>query len=134
MKGLIIVLWITSILCLVCFLGLIIPWTWISAILSFTDLDIAGYQGVEKYAARISCAGFGMIGIFFLILARNPSYYGTMISFGGYGLLVVSAFCLAWGIYYSFTWWNWLGDVLCCGILGGLILLFKSKSGQFTPG
>jgi len=133
MKGLVIVLWITSILCLLGFLGLIIPWAWFTAMLSFTDLDISDYQGVEKYATRISCALIGMIGIFFLILAKNPSYYGTMISFGGYGLVALAIACLVFGIFYSFTWWNWIGDVLCSGILGILILYFKKRSGEIAP-
>ncbi len=130
MSGLKIVLWLTGVICLCGFIGIILPWSIIAKLASISNWDVSGFQGCEKYVVRIAMAAFGMIGVFFLILARDPLKYGIMLSLAGYGLLVFGLICLVWGIYYrltGFPWWSWLGDVLFCLITGGLIVYFKGK-------
>jgi len=129
MKGLKVVLWILAILCLLCFLGVIFPWSWTSKIASIWGYgDIAGFQGLLKYAARVGFAACGLIGIFFLILVLNPLKYGPMLSLAGLGLLLLGLVSLVWGIFYTFPLWIWLCDVLFCFIFGVLILYFKEKA------
>ncbi|MFC1556872.1 hypothetical protein ACFL5L_02680 [candidate division KSB1 bacterium] len=133
MKGLKIVLWVVGIAGVLCFLSVIVPWTWISRIVSSYNWDISGFQGFQKYWFRIGPAGYGFIGIFFIMLARNPLKYGAMLLLGGYGLLVFGLFCLFWGIYYTFPILNWLGDLLFSWITGGLILYLRTKAGDQPP-
>lgn len=129
MKGLKVVLWILAIVCLLCFLGVIFPWSWTSNIASIWGYDdITGFEGLLKYASRVGFATCGLIGIFFLILAFNPLKYGAMLSLAGLGLLLLGIVSLVWGIYYDFSWWIWLCDVLFCFIFGILILYFKGKA------
>ena len=133
MKGLKIVLWITTIVCLIDFLGVIFPWTVTSSIASVFGMDIAGFDGLVKYGIGLGFTLFGLTGIFFLLLALNPLQYGAMLSLGGYGLVFIGLVALVWGIYYGFPAWVWVGDVVLCWILGVLILFFKSKAGEEKP-
>ncbi|KPK87250.1 hypothetical protein AMJ80_12255 [bacterium SM23_31] len=71
-----------------------------------------------------------MIGIFFLKLAFNPLKCGGMLSLAGFGLLLLGLICLVWGIYYTFSYWVWLIDILFFFIFGILIMYFKGKAAQ----
>ena len=130
MKGLKVVLWILAIVCLLCFLGVISPWTITSKISSFWGYDIAEFQGPLKYAVRAGFGACGLIGIFFLMLAFNPLKYGGMLSLAGFGLLLLGLICLVLGIYYTFSYLVWLIDILFFFIFGILIIYFKGKAAQ----
>ncbi len=124
-NGLRVVLGILSAALLCAFIAVVIPWEFLSKFISITGWDIAGFRGIEKYFIRLGFAGFGFIGMFFFILARDPYKYPAMVSLGGYGLLAFGLFCLGWGFYYGFQTWLWFGDAAFCWIFGGLILLLK---------
>jgi uncharacterized membrane protein YjjP (DUF1212 family) len=71
---------------------------------------------------------FGMIGIFFTILARNPLKYGAMLLLAAYGLLCYGVFCLAGGIRYGLPVWAYYGDVVFGIVAGILLLVFRKKA------
>jgi uncharacterized membrane protein YjjP (DUF1212 family) len=73
---------------------------------------------------------FGLIGIFFLILARNPLKYGAMLLLAAYGLLCFAVFCLAGGIRYGLPVWIYSGDVIFGAVAGSLLLIFRKKAMQ----
>ncbi|MCP4634480.1 MAG: hypothetical protein GY855_16250 [candidate division Zixibacteria bacterium] len=125
MTGLRVVLSIMSIACLCAFVAVIIPWEYLSKIIAIRGWDISAFRGIEKYFVRLGFAGFGFIGIFFLILAKDPYKYPAMVSLGGYGLLTFGFFCLGWGFYYGFEIWIWFGDAAFCWIFGSVILFMK---------
>ena len=69
---------------------------------------------------------FGMIGIFFVILARNPLKYGTMLPFAGYGLLCYGMFWFLGGLRYQLPVWTFSGDVII-GLVAGILILALRK-------
>ncbi len=127
MKGLKAILWTVAVFFLLHFLAAIIPWKFISSFFAVYGLDVSGFQGLMKYGLRTVLSVFGLIGIFFLILARNPLQHIHFISLAGFGSLYLGLFCLVVGAYYGFTWWYWLGDVLMFWIFGMLLIFFKTK-------
>jgi len=69
-----------------------------------------------------------MIGIFFVILARNPLKYGAMLPLAAYGLLCYGVFCLVGGIRYGLPVWTYSGDVIFGVVAGVLILVLRKKA------
>jgi len=79
---------------------------------------------------RLSLVLFGMIGIFFVILARDPLKYGAMLLLAAYGLVGYGIFSLVAGIRYGLPVWTYSGDVIF-GIVAGLLLLtFRKRAMQ----
>ena len=72
----------------------------------------------------------GLIGVFFIILARNPLKYDGMLLLAAYGLLCYGLFCLAGGIRYTLPAWAYAGDIIFGFVAGVLILIFRKKAIQ----
>jgi hypothetical protein len=77
---------------------------------------------------------FGLIGIFFVILVRNPLKYGGMLLLAGWGILFMGLFSLVGGIRYGFPVWTYAGDVIFCGVVGVLVFAFRKKAIQARSG
>ena len=130
MRGLKICLWITGILCLLTIFGLFLPRSSLEA--------IAGLFGVEKlpdspvflYAVRAFSATYTAIGLFYVILALQPTRFGVMVPFSGFAAAFVGIVCGITGLAVRMPVAWFLGDFLTCTILGVLILVFWRKSKQ----
>jgi hypothetical protein len=72
-------------------------------------------------------ATFGLIGIFFVILARNPIKYGGMLPLAGFGILFMGLFSLVGGIRYGFPVWSYIIDFIFCTVAGALIFILRKK-------
>ena len=132
MKGLKIILWICAICCLLGFIFAAFPWRAITALFNWVGLQPPVAEPITAFMFRLCLATFGMIGIFFVILARNPLKYGAMLLLAAYGLLFYSVFCLLGGIRYGFPIWTFAGDVVFGVVAGVLILTFRKKAIQAT--
>jgi hypothetical protein len=128
MKGLKIVLWICAVCCLLGFVAAALPWAVIVACFEWFDLKPPPTEPVMTYMLRVSVATFGFIGIFFVLLARNPLKYGGMLPLAAYGLLCFGVFCLVGGIRYGLPAWAYSGDVAFGLVAGILILTFRKKA------
>ena len=102
MKGLKIILWIAAICCLSGFAVAALPWPTVTALFRWFEIEPPAAEPVTAFVFRLASAMFGMIGIFFLILARNPLKYGAMLLLAAYGLVAYGVFCLLGGIRYAF--------------------------------
>ncbi len=100
MKGLKIILWICAIGCLLGFIFAVFPWRAITALFNWVGLQPPVAEPITVFMFRLCLAIFGMIGIFFVILARNPLKYGAMLLLAAYGLLFYGVFNLVGGIRY----------------------------------
>ncbi|KPL05675.1 hypothetical protein AMJ85_11245 [candidate division BRC1 bacterium SM23_51] len=130
MKGLKIVLWICAICC---FLGLVfaaLPWRAITACFDWFGLQPPAAEPLTVYIFRLCLAMAGLIGVFFIILARDPLKYGAMLLLAAYGLLCYGLFCLVGGIRYELPVWVYSGDVIFGIVAGVLVLVFRKKAMQ----
>jgi len=130
MRGLKICLWIAGILCLLSVVGLFLP---LSAFES-----LAGFFGIEKlpdsplfeYAVRLMSATYVGVGVYFIILARDPMKYAVLVPFTGIAAVLLGAVCAITGLAVVMPALWFLGDSLSCLVLGVLILVFWRQAKQ----
>ncbi len=136
MKGLKITLWVCAISFLTCFIAAALPWQVLTAWCNQYGVIITTTEPLIVYMARMSLMIFGMIGVFFIILARNPQKYGELLVFAAYGLLLLGVLVLIGSILYilptalPITTITTLVKVFFYFILGALILLFRKGAIQ----
>jgi hypothetical protein len=82
----------------------------------------------DKYnLERAGFMAYGMIGVFFGILARNPLKYGGMLPFAALFLFCYASFRLTGGILYQYPIGLYIGDVVLCILIGFLILFLRTR-------
>jgi hypothetical protein len=130
MKGLKIILWITAICCLLGFVLAALPWKAVAALCGLAGIQAPSALPITVLIYRVCCAAFGAIGIFFVILARNPLNYGGMLLLGAYGLVGYGIVSLIGGMRYGLPSWAYSGDVVFGFVAGTLLLVFRKKAMQ----
>ena len=128
MKGLKAVLWVCAVVCLLGFITAALPWQVIISFSQWFGVELPTPDALTVYVFRLFMAMFGLIGVFFVILARDPHKYGVMLQLAAYGLLSFGVFCLVGGIKYPISIGAYLGDVLFGVIAGVLLLIFRRKA------
>lgn len=128
MKTLNILLWVTA----VCFLGafpfIFVPWSVIEGIGSWFGVASIPSSPFILYFFKIGCGAYGLIGVFYAILALNPFKYGAMLNLGAYGLMLFGVLALVAGISVGLHPVIYLGDGLSGLVLGGAMVIFCRKS------
>nr|VFJ54652.1 MAG: hypothetical protein BECKFM1743A_GA0114220_101352 [Candidatus Kentron sp. FM]VFJ55168.1 MAG: hypothetical protein BECKFM1743C_GA0114222_101524 [Candidatus Kentron sp. FM]VFK09210.1 MAG: hypothetical protein BECKFM1743B_GA0114221_100985 [Candidatus Kentron sp. FM] len=130
MKALKIILWICAIGFALAFPFAALPWPVITGFIHWVGIvpPDAAAPPITVFMFRLALVTFGMIGIFFAILARNPLGYGPMLVLAAYGLVGYGVFCLVGSIGYGLPVLAFSGDV-AFGIVAGLLLLvFRKKA------
>ena len=79
MKELKIILWITAIGCLLDSVLAALPWKAITAFCDWAGIQTPIALPFTVFMYRLCSVLFGILGIFFVILARNPLQYGGML-------------------------------------------------------
>jgi len=130
MKGLKITLWICGIFCMLGFIGVALPWNAISTLCQWFGVQPPVAEPITVYMIRLCLAITGLIGVFFIILARNPLKYDGMLLLAAYGLLCYGLFCLVGGICYTLPACAYAGDIIFGFLAGVLILIFRKKAIQ----
>ena len=130
MKELKIVLWVCAVSCLLGFVFGALPWKAITAWFGFFGIQPPATDPITSYMLRLCMATFGLIGIFFVILARNPMKYGEMLPLAGFGILFMGIFSLLGGIRYGFPVWTYIIDFIFCIVAGVLVFVLRKKAMQ----
>jgi hypothetical protein len=128
MKNLKIVLWICAVGCLTAVPLVILPWCIIENIMVCFGLTAIPDIPAAMYFVRIACGVFGLIGIFFIILAKNPLNYGPMLNLAAYGLVVFGLLSLILGLSLKMSPIVYLGDAIFGIVLGIVIAVLSSKA------
>ena len=118
MKALKILLWICGIGFLISFIFMVLPWSMIENLYRFFGEEPIPNTPAANYLFRVAVAITGFIGIYFIILARNPSYYRTLVIFSAIGLIVGGVMCIIIGLFAGVSPLFFLGDSLFGIILG----------------
>ena len=127
MKGLKIILWICAVSCLLGFICAALPWSVITTFYRWSGVQ-PPFDATTVFLVRLCLATFGLTGIFFVILARNPLNYGAMLLLAAYGLICFGIFYLVGGIRYGLPVWIYSQKAFFFAVLGILILVFRKKS------
>ncbi|MGA1871898.1 MAG: hypothetical protein ACMUJM_25540 [bacterium] len=130
MKGLKIILWICAICCLLSFIFAALPWRAIATWFHWVGIQSPAAEAITVFMLRLSLVIFGIIGVFFAILARNPLKYGVMLPLAAYGLVGYGIFSLVAGMRYGLPVWAYSGDVIFGVVAGVLVLIFRKKAIQ----
>ncbi len=130
MKGLKNTLWVCAIGFLLSFIFAALPWRALTAWANQFGVQIPTAEPWTVFWFRILFATYGMIGVFFVILARNPLKYGEMLLLAAYGLLIMGVLVLMGSIRYALPFVSYIVDVVFCFITGALILLFRKGAIQ----
>ena len=128
MKSLKIALWICALGCLTAIPFIVLPWGIIEDIMMWFGLKPVPDIPAVMYFIRIACGVFGLIGIFFIILARNPLDYGPMLNLGAYGLIVFGLLGLILGLSLKISPTVFWGDAIFGIVLGIVIAILSSKA------
>ncbi len=130
MKGLKIILWVCAVSYLLCFVYAVLPFQAWARFSSWFGLQFPAAEPITEAIFRLCLAMFGMVGIFFVILARNPLKYGAMLILSAWGLLGYGAFTLVVGILYAFPAWAYADGIIGGFVAGALILIFRRNAMQ----
>lgn len=125
MNSLKITLWISAVGCLIAAPFTFLPWGIIENIFLWFGVEPIPNNLITTYLFRMACGVFALIGIFFIILAKNPFKYGVMLHLGAYGLIFLGTLCLILGLSLNMPLKLYIGDTLFGLVLGFLIVILS---------
>ena len=128
MKSLKVTLWIAAMGCLAAVPFSVLPWSVLEKIVMGFGVGPIPNDPLVMYFLRVSCGVYGFIGIYFIILAKNPMNYGPMTAFSAYGLVIFGMLSLSAGVFLELSPKVYIGDSLSGLILGIAIIVFSSKA------
>ena len=130
MKGLKTVLWIAAVVILVgSLVALVLPFSTLQSLGRNFGAEVLPADSVAfRYTIRAMMVVSFVAGIYYLILARNPLRYGVLIPFTGIANIAVGLACLCIGIGLDAPVIWYMGDFVCLGLLGALILFFWNQA------
>ena len=132
MKGLKSILWIAGVVCLLAVLGLVLPMSTLDQMTQVLGGVSLPEGPLVIYGVRAISATFVAIGVFYIMLARDPQRYGPMVPFSGAAAVFLGITCGVTGIALGLSVLVYLGDSAGCIIMGILILVFWNKSRRET--
>ncbi len=130
MRALKICLWIAGILCLLSVFGMFLPISALQSIAKIFGVESLPDSPVFVYAARLMSATYVGVGVFFVILALDPTKYGVLVLFSGIASVLLGIVCAIVGLVAAMPSLWFLGDSLSCVVLGVLILVFWQRAKQ----
>lgn len=132
MKTLKVLLWVAAVGCLTAVPFIFLPWSVTVSIGSWFSSESLPCTPIAIYFFKIAFGIFGLIGVFFIILAMNPLKYGPMLNLGAFGLILFGLLAFITGISIGLPLAVYLGDGLSGLVLGIAVLIFSSKSKQLN--
>ena len=128
MRGLKICLWVAGIGCLASVGGIFMPSAVWECFMGHFGIGPLPDSPLFFYIARLMCATFVGVGIYFIILALEPMKYGVLVPFSGLAAIVLGIVCTITGFVVKMPNLWFLGDALSCLVLGVLILIFYQQT------
>jgi hypothetical protein len=127
MKALKLVLWIAAVGCLAAVPFMVLPWSVFDKITLVFGIEPVPDNPLVMYILKVSCGVYGLIGVFFIILARNPLAYGAMLDLAAYGLTLFGLLSLIVGSSLEVPLRVFAGDSLSGLVLGIMIIVLSIK-------
>lgn len=130
MTSLKVALWVTALGCLSAVPFIFLPWAALESIGSWFGIESLPDTPIAVYFFKVAFGVFGLIGVFFIILAKNPLKYGPMLNLGAFGLILFALLALILGFSLGLPPIMYIGDGLSGLVLGIVILIFSSRPKQ----
>lgn len=111
-------------------IGVILPISAWQSFIDFFGLGPMPEAPIIGYLVRLMSALFVGIGVFFAILALNPTKYQILVPFSGVAAVILGLICGITGFVEKLPNLWFLGDALTALVLGALILFFWKKAKQ----
>ncbi|MBS3763203.1 MAG: hypothetical protein KGZ25_07880 [Planctomycetes bacterium] len=133
MRALKVCLWIIGVLYLLSVVGLFLPMSTLESLAHAVAEGEIPQSPAFAYAVRVLSGTFVLIGIFYIILAREPERYPVLVPFSGVGSIAIGLISgVAGGLGQLPMAW-FLGDCLSLSCFGVLILIFWGISQNKSP-
>lgn len=128
MRALKVCLWVIGVLCLAALVGLVLPMATLESMAgAFGDATFPKAP-VVTYVVRTFSATFAAIGVFFILLARDPMRYGVMVPFAGVAAAALGVICGITGAATGIPLLWYLGDCVSCLLAGALVLVLWRRA------
>ena len=107
MKALKAVLVAIGVLCVVCVLGAVLPWSALARFFEFFGVPALQPAPFLVYCVRTSSLACALIGLFFLVLSTDPLRYRPMLVLAVAGLFLLAVACLliGWSVGMRPPWY-----------------------------
>ncbi len=136
MRALKVCLWVLGLLCLSGLLGLLLPISTMQALAETFGEQPFPDSPLFNYTVRAMSATYVLVGIFFIILARDPLRYGPLVPFSGAAGIILGIVCAVTGALLGMPIMWFAGDALFCIVFGAAILILwkRAASSAAEPG
>jgi hypothetical protein len=124
-----VVLWVAGAGCGMAAFGVVAPWDWMSSWMAAFGAEEMSASPMRVYGMRAACATWVFVGLFFLLVARNPLAYAPFLNLAIGGLLCVGLVCLITGVAVGMQPPWYLTDVAFCWIIGALLWVWRPSPG-----
>jgi len=120
-----IVLYVAAAGCGLSVFGIVLPWNWLSGWTAAWGLGGIPPGPLAVYAIRTVSATFVFIGLFFLLIARDPVTYAPFLNLATAALLVIGLVCLIVGPSAGMRPPWYLVDFVFCWVTGFLLVAWR---------
>lgn len=117
-------LWIAGVLCLLSVFGMFLPIRLLERLAKAFGDQAFPDSPVFLYMVRVVSATYVAVGVFYVILALRPMNFGPLVPFSGLAAAFVGVVCGIAGLAVGMPLLWFLGDFVCCTVLGILIIVF----------
>jgi len=125
MRGLKICLWMGGAFCLLSVFGVFLPISVFESIAKCFGVESAGFADspLIEYAVRLMSGTYVAVGVYLVILAREPMKYGVLVPFTAVASVLLGAGCVVTGMMVGMPVQWFLGDGVPCIVFGVVVLL-----------
>lgn len=127
MKTLKVILWVLAVMFLLSFVQMILPWDYINRAIEPFGMEALPDTAMIGYLMRVMMACAGLIGIFLLIMARNPRKYLKMVKLVGWALAALGVYMLVLAslVFEFANFWYYVDPIFC--LIVGVAILWLTK-------
>ena len=108
--------------------GVFMSWSAATQALQGLGAQPIHYDPMLDYWFRMGCGAFGLVGVWYLMLAIWPKWFSTAIPWFGIIMVVEGIILLVHGLRLSLPPFPFYADTAACLLLGGGIVYLSSAA------
>ena len=125
-------MWLGGVFCLLSVVGVFLPISVFESIAKYFGVESPGFadQPLVEYAVRLMSGTYVAVGVYLVILAREPMKYGVLVPFTAVASVLLGAGCVVTGLMVGMPVQWFLGDGVPCIVFGVVVLLLWQRVKQ----